>query len=95
MRPIDADALFKRIISAFAYLPADIQEILEMIEDAPTIEAEPVRRGKWLECEDGWGDTHYQCSECGKEWYLEAGTPKENGMNYCPNCGARMEVDNG
>lgn len=56
------------------------------------LKAEP-KRGRWLTCEDGWGDEHYQCSECGCEWCLNDGTPKENGMNYCPHCGAKMEAD--
>ena len=52
---------------------------------------EPRVHGRWMECEDGWGDCHYQCSECGCEWCLNDGTPEENGMNYCPNCGAKMD----
>jgi hypothetical protein len=24
---------------------------------------------------------------CGNEWQLTEGTPKENGMNFCPICG--------
>ena len=40
-----------------------------------------VRLGKWIKT------THYQCSECETEWDID---PEENGINYCPNCGARM-----
>lgn len=54
----------------------------------PTIEPE-VRHGRW-ECIDDDGGV-YRCSACGEEWYLEAGTPKENNMNYCPTCGAKMD----
>ena len=50
-----------------------------------------VIHARWLECEDGWGDCHYQCSECGCEWCLNDGTPEENGMKFCPNCGAQMD----
>ena len=63
--------------------------IVGEINYLPSVEAEPVRRGKWLTCDDGWGDVHYQCSECGQEWCLNDGTPEENGMNYCPHCGAK------
>lgn len=59
--------------------------------DALALLKQEPKRGRWLECEDGWCDTHYQCSECGMEWNLDAGTPEENDMYYCPNCGARME----
>lgn len=53
---------------------------------------QPVRCGEWEEIEEygGWGDTYFRCSICGDEWDLDAGTPVENGMKYCPNCGARM-----
>ena len=29
-------------------------------------------------------------SECGEEWILTEGTPRQNGMAYCPFCGKRM-----
>ena len=48
-------------------------------------------KGEWLEIEDYNGDYHYQCSVCKDEFYLEYGTPKENGYAYCPSCGARMK----
>ena len=57
------------------------------------IDVRPVRVGKWEEVAEygGWGDTYYRCSVCGEEWYTDTGTPIENGMKYCPSCGARME----
>lgn len=48
-------------------------------------------QGEWLEIEDYNGDYHYQCSVCKDEFYLEYGTPKENGYAYCPSCGSRMK----
>lgn len=50
------------------------------------------KRGEWTEVEDFDGDTHYQCSVCGEEWYFIDGTPADNNANYCPRCGAKMEV---
>lgn len=48
------------------------------------IDAEPVRHGRW-------GYKHFSsephCSLCLAEYPIET--------NYCPNCGARMEVDDG
>lgn len=63
--------------------------------DCPHVEAEPVRHAEWDCIYDDGGV--YRCSACGEEWYLEAGTPKENNMNYCPTCGAKMDGgdDNG
>lgn len=71
--------------------------VIEIIEQAPTVEAEPVRHGKWVFVEPGavW------CSECGMDSSLcDAETADEtkrriaNGEtpNYCPNCGAKMDL---
>lgn len=58
-------------------------------------EYELVEYGKWEEVADDWsGDTHYMCSTCSAEFYLEAGTPDDNEYYYCPKCGARMDGKN-
>ena len=49
--------------------------------------------GHWIE-KDGYdGDTYYDCSECGESWTTIEGTPWNNGMKFCPNCGAKMESE--
>lgn len=55
-------------------------------------EVEP-KTGHWIEKEGFDGDTYYNCSECGESWTTIAGTPWNNGMKYCPNCGAKMESE--
>ena len=50
-----------------------------------------VRHGRWEERDDGFGGTYYHCSVCGEDWCTIDGTPAENGMRYCPQCGARMD----
>lgn len=50
----------------------------------PTIEAELVRHGRWIEAEKGVFPSYCgKCSECGKTRIRE---------NYCPNCGAKMDL---
>ena len=44
------------------------------------------RTGKWVLMSDCTGK-YYACSWCGHEGY--------SGMNYCPNCGAKMEESDG
>lgn len=58
-----------------------------------TIDAEPVKHGRWEEIEDFDGESHWRCSACGEEWWFEIGGPVENGSNYCPNCGAKMDLE--
>lgn len=73
---------------------ADWNKIRKWISDIPTADVAPVVHGKWKEESPDYldGDTIYICSVCGETWNLEAGTPKENNMNYCPNCGAKMDL---
>jgi hypothetical protein len=49
---------------------------------ADTIEAAPVRRGKWI-IVDVFGEDPYCCSECGNSVNVY-------GYHFCPNCGADM-----
>lgn len=60
-----------------------IGRILYMIENMPTIEAEPVKHGRWeINC-DGY---YPYCSNCKNE-------PQGREMTLCcPNCGARMDL---
>lgn len=63
------------------------------INTMPTIES-PVKQGKWIE-EDGMF-LNFHCSVCGKK-ALYAEHPSDYTTeyfltDYCPNCGARLEV---
>ena len=62
--------------------------IAKEIEAMPTVDAEPVRHGKWIEIVVAETDTsrliNWECSEC-------TIVVDRNTDNYCPNCGARMD----
>lgn len=73
MRLIDADTL--------DIYTATHQELVMAIEDAPTIDAVPVVRGKWIPQNDIF--TKFMCSHCEAKNY-------EGYQNFCPNCGADM-----
>ena len=84
MRLIDADALPReKILAARGNGQYEDVEIVygNDIDNAPTIEAEPVRYGEWKVA----GNTthYYTCSVCGK--------PGDGWDNYCRSCGALME----
>ena len=97
MRLIDADALINDrenfiVIGAGDNICIDISDI----EKTPTIEAEPVKHGRWerIGIKGQKGLPIYPCcSACGmvsaayrSEWEGLRGPWK-----YCPNCGARMD----
>ena len=68
-------------------------KIWQQVKDMPTADVVPVRHGKWKQW-DGYGyEDTYECTECGEPFVLIEGTPLQNGYNYCPNCGARMDAE--
>ena len=87
MRPIDADAL--NIDREHFDTYADYSHAFDMIDNAPTIDAVPVRHGKWEMKPDPFGFFHDipVCSECGRTTKMREKTL------YCPHCGARMVED--
>ena len=104
-RLIDADALKEGIAElkrspwynneTVPSLHAGIKEAIEVVEllcidKAPTVDAEPVKRGKWKCTYSPYGFLLEQtCSECGLTFEESSGVD----YNYCPNCGARMDND--
>lgn len=107
MRLIDADALKKEIQKGTRYFvrvwdpkgrdkwefEKDLsqKEIDEIIDNAPTIDAEPVRHGKLMRTE-AYPHRLY-CSECFKTLIRneEICFEKNEFPKYCMWCGARME----
>lgn len=89
-RLIDADALKKeneRLLHCdFPYLSETTLE--ELIDEQPTIDAEPVRHGKWIESDeyDEYRGRLYRCSNCNTFVVSDMD-------NYCPYCGARMDEE--
>lgn len=54
--------------------------------DAPAVDAEPVRHGKWVYHDDDMMP-YKSCSLCGCEAF------DLQGANYCPYCGAKMDME--
>lgn len=83
MRLID-ESLWNVAIYAVEYLN-DTSLLRKLIAEAeePTIEAEPVRHGRWNIRTFDLPREGYYCSECGTvEWHTS---------RFCPNCGAKMD----
>lgn len=66
-------------------------DAMDYIEDAPTVDAQPVKRGKW-ECVND-DENVWMCTSCGNEISLEVGNPAEFEWLFCPKCGADMRGD--
>lgn len=66
--------------------------IIIALHELPAADVQEVKRGKWIE-DCGY---HFRCSICGDRWVVSNGHPLDvaNGWNYCPNCGAKLGVDN-
>ena len=71
----------------------NIEEALSLIDSIPAADVAEVKHGEWIDLHDEnvLYEQTYKCSVCGEWFVIEAGTPKENGYKYCPNCGARMD----
>lgn len=39
---------------------------------------------------DPYDGSHFECSRCGEKWELTCGSPADNHLNYCPDCGAEV-----
>ena len=91
MRLIDADALsLGKFIETRTEWHQGWNDALDAATtQAPTIEAEPVRHGRW---KDVSMDT--VCSVCGTKFNDEMYWIQGDGMNpnYCPECGAKMDA---
>ena len=100
MRPIDADKLSKQYETSMCELlkSTNCENIsiealsllcgAKLIADAPTIDAAPVKHGRWIPVMNGIDDDTnpaFDCSECD--------TMCRKQYNYCPKCGATMDLE--
>lgn len=105
MRLIDADALVEELLKG-TIVTSDLygmgimvgnDHAVKKVAEEPTIEAEPVRHGRWLPIKITGTFTIFACSECSEE--VEAGNPYfgeptkhiSKCYPYC-HCGAKMDA---
>lgn len=109
MRPIDADDFAERMLKQWD--TADEEKKIEIVAvianivtpilvGTPTIDAEPVRHGRWIPImhQDVFGKefvSHHKCSVCEGDALCECANydAEEELSNYCPNCGAKMDAE--
>ena len=102
MRLIDADVL-KRDICQYCNdvysddpcEPSDCEH-MRIIDSQPTIDAVEVVHGHWFSLTD-CSNAGVYCSACHKKVWREdyAWCNRKNKLrsNYCPNCGAKMDLE--
>ena len=83
---IDREALLKAIskVGGSPLSEWDTVGVVSLVANQPAADVAPVRRGKWG-CYEPLSDG-YRCSSCK--------LTHRNCTAYCPNCGAKMEVQN-
>lgn len=97
MRLIDADALMPNAEYKGKYDCVNAYDIA----NAPTVDAVPVRHGKWIIMSDSDG-IYYCCSLCGEDlprviiefnpqFDLFPRVKSIDMTKYCPHCGAKMD----
>lgn len=103
-RPIDADALYQEMVRTIVammrtkrWMRSDNDnedEILLVIQNAPTLDYAPVRHGEWVDeiepnavTASGMEVHVFRCSACDFTWANNV----LHYFKYCPNCGALMD----
>ena len=68
--------------------PIPFETLVSDLRDMKTADVSPVRHGRWLQKKHKiFGNAYdYVCSECGCDYALAE-------YNYCPNCGAKMDLE--
>lgn len=65
-----------------------IADLCDTFGDIPAADVAPVVHGRWEKHGSKW-----QCTNCKVLMSID-GTPQENLLYYCPNCGAYMTGEN-
>lgn len=85
-RLIDADTIIDFIDMGHTQNPLETcfseRDVVDMLESAPTVDAVPVRHGRWVRVETDT-EQFFLCNRCRKREHWES--------NYCPRCGAMMD----
>lgn len=93
VRLIDATQLHRKLMDDAAYdfsKKLNLAQCLLYVENAPTIEAEPVRHGRWIDKGE-----YAVCTECdGRSGTQYDGLePIALMTQFCQNCGAKMDMN--
>ena len=91
-RLIDANFVYELHSNypAFARSYADLTDLRDILDEAPTVDAVEVVHGRWIT--DGLGDGERICSVCKRyALYTHRDRYDQYLTTFCPNCGAKMD----
>lgn len=88
MRLIDADKIEPTEIYNGEWVRV---AYIDDIDELPTIDAEPVRHGRWIKVEDDYNNCLYECSYCHTWTSLPTEEDSDGHIRYCWSCGAKMD----
>ena len=92
MRQIDADIMRENLewckSQSGRYDDIYWDDVIERLDVQPTVDAVPVKHGRWEPVKNLEG--MFSCSLCGDEW---GSAEKMVPMQYCPSCGAKMDLE--
>ena len=93
IRLVDTQDVFN-VLSDYYHHSTHVQHLAlqEALNKVPTVDAEPVRHGKWI-----YGNEFHwytaSCNRCGYKRTTDIKAANWNAWKYCPNCGARMDKE--
>lgn len=64
------------------------KQLQQLLDDVPAADVAPVVHGEWISNDLGGYKWAFHCSLCG----FVDGYPFNDRFNFCPQCGAKMEV---
>ena len=67
--------------------------IVDLVDEQPTIDAEPIRHGHWIPYEFTTDNRWRKCSVCGTADEYINNLGLEAIRRYCPFCGAKMDEE--
>ena len=70
-----------------------LKTALSYIKKTPTADVQPVKHGRWIKQEGFWNKNTVKCSLCGNYLDMNGVNGGRSDANYCPNCGARMDLE--
>lgn len=90
MRLIDIEPLQKERWHLYRYVAGVYSARVEEmeLEEVPTVDAAPVKHGKWTTKRTQKHDGEWYCTACDYEPIVMT-----DDMKYCPGCGAKMDLE--